>query len=166
MSPNKTLYIRDEDMPVWERAEHAAERTRQSVSQLVTASLRHYLPTIYTPEDEMEDIRVMVGDRVPPQHGSPSSAKDYTHTEAFTGRWLVPPGEESRSRFTRETTGYCYAVAQTRRGQIAMYRYHPDALRPATLEVFASLDDADLPLDINEKAAVALGQEHVTWRDI
>jgi hypothetical protein len=49
VSPNKTLYMRDEDTPVWERAELAAETSRQSLSQLVTAALRHYLPTICTP---------------------------------------------------------------------------------------------------------------------
>ena len=64
MSPNKTLYMRDEDTPLWERAELAAETSRQSLSQLVTAALRHYLPTICTPGDAMEDIHVMVGDRL------------------------------------------------------------------------------------------------------
>ena len=66
MSPAKTVYIRDEDAPIWQRAEETAERTRQSVSQLVAGALRHYLPTIHTPDDEMESIRVKVGDRVTP----------------------------------------------------------------------------------------------------
>ena len=100
MAPNKTLYIRDEDEPLWDRAELVAKRTRQSVSQLVTASLRSYLPTIHTPDDQMEDIRVRVGDRVQPLHDVPSTWADYSTTEAFTGRWLVPPGEEAQSRHT------------------------------------------------------------------
>jgi hypothetical protein len=178
VSPNKTLYMRDEDTPVWERAELAAETSRQSLSQLVTAALRHYLPTICTPGDAMEDIHVMVGDRVPPPHqvidgetgrllhGHPASPADYPRAEAFTGRWLVPPGGEAQSRATLQTTGYCYGVALTRRRQIAVYRYHPEALRPATLEAFPSLEEADLPADIEEKAATALGQQRITWRDI
>jgi hypothetical protein len=178
VSPNKTLYMRDEDTPVWERAELAAETSRQSLSQLVTAALRHYLPTICTPGDAMEDIHVMVGDRVPPPHqvidgetgrllhGHPASPADYPRAEAFTGRWLVPPGGEAQSRATLQTTGYRYGVALTRRRQIAVYRYHPEALRPATLEAFPSLEEADLPTDIEEKAATALGQQRITWRDI
>jgi len=178
VSPNKTLYMRDEDTPLWERAELAAETSRQSLSQLVTAALRHYLPTICTPGDAMEDIHVMVGDRVPPSHqvidgetgrllhGHPPSPADYPRAEAFTGRWLVPPGGEAQSRATLQTTGYCYGVALTRRRQIAVYRYHPEALRPATLEAFPSLEEADLPADVEEKAATALGQQRITWRDI
>ena len=166
MSPNKTLYVRDEDGPVWDRAEYVAELNRQSVSQLVAAALRSYLPTVHTPEDAMEDIRVRVGERVEPLHDVPSSAASYRETEAFTGRWLVPPGEEATSRATQQTTGYCYGVALTRRGQIAVYRYHPQALRPATLEAFASLQEAQLPGDIEEKAAAAMGRENVRWRDI
>jgi hypothetical protein len=87
-------------------------------------------------------------------------------TEAFTGRWLVPPGEEARSRLTLQTTGYCYGVALTQRGQIAVWRHHPQALREATLEVSASIQDADLPADIRDKASAALGSENITWRDI
>jgi hypothetical protein len=166
MSPNKTLYIRDEDTPLWERAEQAAQQLRQSVSQLVTASLRQYLPSISTPDNATEDIRVRVGGRVKPRADVPSSPADYDRTEAFTGRWLVPPGDQSQSRSTSQTTGYHYAVALTRRGKIAVYRYHPQALRPATLEVFDSVEAASLPADIEEKADAALGRETVTWRDI
>jgi hypothetical protein len=166
MSPAKTVYIRDEDAPIWQRAEETAERTRQSVSQLVAGALRHYLPTIHTPDDEMESIRVKVGDRVTPLPDTVASPADYSRTEEFTGRWLVPPGEGSSSRYTKQTTGYCYAVALTRRGQIAVYRYHPKALRASELEAFASLEDADLPPDIEEKASGILGKERVIWRDI
>jgi hypothetical protein len=166
MSPNRTLYTRDEDGPVWERAEEAAAAAGQSVSQLVAAALRYYLPTIHTPKEAMVDIRVKVGDRVSPLHEVRSTPADYARTEAFTGRWLVAPGAEAQSRFTRQTTRDCYGVALTRRGQIAVYRYHPEALRPATLEAFASLAEANLPADIEEKALAALGGERITWRDI
>jgi hypothetical protein len=39
-------------------------------------------------------------------------------------------------------------------------------LRASTLEAFASLEDADLPPDIEEKASGMLGKERVIWRDI
>lgn len=46
MSPSKTLYVRDEDVSVWEQAEQAAKARRQSVSSVVTAALRSYLQTL------------------------------------------------------------------------------------------------------------------------
>jgi hypothetical protein len=162
-SANKTLYIRDEDSSVWERAEEAAARSRQSVSQLVTTALRTYLPMIFTPEDEMEDIRVRVGAGV--NHFG-ATIDEYRQLESFTGRWLVPPGDEAASVATRATTQYSYAVALTRRGQIAVYAYHPEALEPASLDPFPSLEAAGLPADIEEKAAEALGQQRIRWRDI
>jgi len=50
MSPNKTLYVRDEDVSIWERAEKAAKAARQSVSTIAAAALRAYLPTIESTE--------------------------------------------------------------------------------------------------------------------
>jgi hypothetical protein len=162
-SGNKTLYIRDEDAATWERAEEAAARSRQSVSQLVSAALRSYLPLMFTPEDQLEDIRVLVGPAV--AHFD-ATVEDYGRAESFTGRWLVPPGEEACSMATRHTTQYCYAVALTRRGQIAVYRYHQRAEQPASLEAYPSLEAAGLPGDIETRAAAALGQQRVRWRDI
>jgi hypothetical protein len=162
-STNKTLYIREEDAPVWERAEEAATRSRQSVSQLVTTALRTYLPMIFTPEDELEDIRVRVGAGI--KHFD-ATVEDYNQIESFTGRWLVPPGDEAYSSATRHTSQCHYAVALTRRGQIAVYRYHAQAAEPASLEAYPTLEAAGLPGDIEAKAADALGQQRVRWRDI
>lgn len=43
MSPNKTLYIRDDDVPYWEQAERWAKAGRRSISQLVTTALQRYM---------------------------------------------------------------------------------------------------------------------------
>lgn len=50
MSPSKTLYVRDEDVSIWERAEKAAKATRQSVSTIVATALQAYLSTTETTE--------------------------------------------------------------------------------------------------------------------
>jgi hypothetical protein len=62
MSPNKTLYTRDEDTPAWERAEQAAKAAGISTSQLVAAALRRYLPeakdiqVVYKPEHDVNAL--------------------------------------------------------------------------------------------------------------
>ena len=111
----------------------------------------------------MEDIRVRTGTGT--SHPD-ATFEDYDQVESFTGRWLVAPGEEARSGATRNTSGLSYGVALTRRSQIAVYRYHPEGRAPAALDAFPSLDEADLPADIAEKAADALGQRQIRWRDI
>lgn len=161
--PNRTLYVRDEDTAVWDRAEEAAEKARQSVSQLVATALRHYLPTIHTPADQLADIRVRTG--AGSDHFD-ATIEDYSQVESFTGRWLLPPGDEAASGPTRHTTGLHYAVALTRRGQIAVYSYHPQGRGPAKLDAFPTLQKAGLPGDIEVKAAAVLGQPTVRWRDI
>lgn len=46
MSPNKTLYIRDADMPIWEEAEQRASALGESLSQLAAQALRAHLATM------------------------------------------------------------------------------------------------------------------------
>lgn len=150
MSPNKTLYIRDDDMSIWERAEVAAKQTRQSVSQLVTTALQHYLPTVHAPSGELEEITVEVGE--------PARAV------TFTGRWLVAPSSEA----TRggDDAGAYWGVALTKRGRIAVFMAHVNERWPAELTDHNSLDDAGLPENIHAIAAAELGQDYVQKLDI
>jgi hypothetical protein len=43
MSPNKTLYIRDDDAPVWDQADVLAKVSKQSLSQIVTTALQRFM---------------------------------------------------------------------------------------------------------------------------
>jgi hypothetical protein len=43
---NKTLYIRPEDLPVWQRAQEATWTQRMSLSQLLVEALKLYLSSI------------------------------------------------------------------------------------------------------------------------
>jgi len=80
--PNKTLYIRDDDAPLWERAELFAKQSRQSLSQLVMAALdRHLAAELDTAE--MQDIKIKRRDG------------ERRWVEGFLGRWLVKPEEAS-----------------------------------------------------------------------
>ena len=99
MPPNKTLYVREDDLGIWERAEGYAKATGQSVSMLVTAALGRYLP----PEGAKADICVEVG-------------KPAVRT-VFTGRWLVAP-EPGLTGTTdaRFSPGAYFGIAITARG--------------------------------------------------
>lgn len=143
MSPNKTLYIREDDVPIWERAEQAAKTTSQSVSQLVTSALQHYLPSVQAPAGAMEPITVELGNG------------DRTWTEGFTGRWL----------FEQEGSDFRRGIAQTKRGKFAAYSF-VERNSTGYLTVHDSLDDIDFEPEILAQAAAELGQERVVWRDL
>lgn len=63
MSPNKTLYVRDDDVRTWEQAEQFAKLTHQSVSLVVAEALRRFLPphvrVLVEPDDPGE---IQLGD--------------------------------------------------------------------------------------------------------
>ena len=161
MSPNKTLYIREDDMPTWEQAEGAAKRTSQSVSQLVTTALRRYLPTISGSAAALAQITVEIG-----EHEGKTILGGAT--VGFTGRWLVEPDPDS-TRGGQDAGAY-WGVALTQRNRIAVYNAHVNNRWPAGLRDFEDLDEAvasgDLPENIAAAAAAELGQERIIWRDI
>jgi hypothetical protein len=154
VSPNKTLYIRDVDVPIWERAEKAAERARQPISQLVTGLLRHHVEQLETANDEITvDMRDEDG---------------HEWTEAFRGRWLIEPDDDG-NRFGSDA-GTCYGIALTAMGKIAVYRYHVNDRWLPALEVFNNLDEAQDQLELAPEAIAAaasvMGQRRVIHRDI
>lgn len=72
MSPNKTLYIRDEDIPVWERAEQVSRLIKLSASQLATSGLRRLLfpksprdIKVFVSADDVDDITFADSDGAP-----------------------------------------------------------------------------------------------------
>jgi hypothetical protein len=155
VSPNKTLYIRDVDVPIWERAEKAAERARQPISQLVTGLLRHHVEQLATADDE-----ITVDMRDP--HG-------HEWTEAFRGRWLIEPDDENCC-WPEEDAGLRYGIAQTARGKIAIYIYHINGKGIPDLTVYEDLDDMQedfhLAPEVIAAAASVMGQRRVIHRDI
>ena len=156
MSPNKTLYVRDEDEDVWQRAEAAAHTAHQSVSQYITGLIRRHVPAAPT-DGEFQRIIVDVG----------GGDADPILPVGFMGRWLVEP-EPDETRGGPDAGAY-WGVALTKRGNIAVYVAHVNDGWPARLDDYSNLDAAaehGVPEEILAKAAKELGQERVIWRDI
>jgi len=119
--PNKTIYVRDEDLPVWDAA--AAAAGEGNLSLFVVDALRRRQSE---PEpDEMQRI-VLTLLEIDDQFG------DYERQVAFWGRWLIEPSD---SRF---------GVAFTRKGQLLLF--DPDG---GEYWVFATVDA--LAADIAKK---------------
>lgn len=101
--PNKTLYIRDEDVSVWEKAEKLA--APEGVSPLVSKLLRQYVGGNEIDFNGMQRLTVDVREN----EAAPRTVK------AFRGRWLWSPAQPI------DVGPAAYAVALTAKGQIAVY---------------------------------------------
>jgi hypothetical protein len=171
--PNKTLSIRAEDLPLWERAMRAARHNRATLSAYVTSALSHYLG----PSDTIEV----------PMYDSPYGDR---HLAAFCGRWLtdprldspddLKPGANAPAKGPYGQKGaaaeWRAGIAETGRGRIAVYLHHWDYQRdfPPELHVFDDLDTAQRTLGKDrriagadwERARNALARMPVVWQDI
>jgi hypothetical protein len=126
MTPNKTLYVRDGDADVWEAAEKLAGG---SLSQLVTQLLRDHVAS----QSQTEPERIVV----PVLGADGESERDV----AFWGRWIVgSPGDDDFRAGT--DAGACWAVALTKKGQLAVYSWHCNGRWGPYLNVYADVDHA------------------------
>lgn len=153
--PNKTIYVRETDMELWEKAE---EHAGKSLSSLLTEALRHYLEEIESREDGMEAIVVWLGEG------------ELAREAEFVGRWLLEPDEdETRTGEADHDAGAYYGVALTQRGKIAVYCAHCNDGWAPRLNVYDSFDDAGrnyIPKDILASAASAAGMDYRQKMDI
>ena len=107
---NKTIYLRDDEVPIWERAR---EISGDKLSPVIVSSLRRYVADKEAHAKSFERIVIQYQDSS--EHGIPKA-------KAFYGKWIIPPEEQygypiSSSEFFRS----CYAVAVTAKGAAVVY---------------------------------------------
>jgi hypothetical protein len=131
MPVNKTLYVRDEDVPIWDKAKEL----------IGGESLSTYLTN---------HLRIIVGDRVAADKGMSRIVLAYRdlgkrpRIQAFQGRWLIPPDGEWSTRRTGDPD--YYSVALTAKDQIVVFNYNQGdsdgRFAWGHLEIFPSFDIA------------------------
>jgi hypothetical protein len=157
MVPNKTIYIREADAEVWQRAEKLAG---DSISALITKALRRYV--------EQEEQKERAGmESIEVEKWGP---EDTPYRAAFVGRWLLWPDEnETRTGEPGYDAGAYYGVALTRREKIAVYMRHVNDGFPPKLKIYDWFDDAEedgIPGDILAIAASEISDDYVQKLDI
>ncbi|MFI0453881.1 hypothetical protein [Actinomadura sp. 6N118] len=131
--PNKTLYIRDEDLPAWERADQASKAADVSTSQIVAAALRQYLPS---PKDIQVVYKADEGGHA--FDGRPQLEYGY---HASQGRgWMLNHYLQDEhvveGVFTRGDLGDAHQVIASARRVVADALAHPERkLEEITVEV-------------------------------
>ena len=148
---NKTIYLRDEEGPIWERARELAG---DKLSPVIVAALKRFIVEKEGKEADAKGYtRIEVSYSDSDDHGIPKK-------KAFHGKWIFPP--------SRPVTGsdggrkeYHYAIALTSKGAVVVYSWESDA-EYAQLEerflVYASLRAAAADEDVNDAVLAAIQQ--------
>jgi hypothetical protein len=108
---NKTLYVKDEDGPIWDKAR---ELTGDKLSQFIMDKLRAFVSEREGQEQGRERIVLRFYEENLPR------------AKAFTGRWIFPPGEPfiSYESVNGNIVQPHYLVAETAKGNFAVLEYH------------------------------------------
>ncbi|MBC7340873.1 MAG: EXLDI protein [Clostridia bacterium] len=161
--PAKTIYIRESDLEIFDRAEKLG--TAESLSAAIAEALRRYVAAEEARLKGMEEITLTVGTWGGGQ-GEPDTKK-----VRFTGRLLA----DGRTYADRDTRGVDWAIYQTKKGQILLYRETWSRWQgeesAAVYRVYPSLGELadanpDLPGSILERAREALGLKTVEELDV
>jgi hypothetical protein len=155
MPVNKTLYVRDEDVPIWDRAKELIG------GESLSAHLTNYLRTI-------------VGNRLAADKGMTRIVLAYRdrgkkpRLQAFQGRWLIKPDGEWWIVDPNGQPDY-YAVAITAKEQIVVFNYYnhqadeEGKFKWGQLEIYPSCDlafeDQSVPQGLIALAMERMGLE-------
>ncbi len=149
MSPQKQVYVKKEDLPIWE----AAEKYGNSVSEVVIAALRKYVEAKQAQEDCMIEETI-------------KTENDYeSGTKKFIGRLVAEKYTQPKDRVDLD-----FRVYQTRKGVLVWGRFANGdyGIRRAdyiTAKTVADLRDEEIPGvgkipdDLLDEAAEEIGED-------
>jgi hypothetical protein len=121
---NKTLYIKDEEAPLWERAR---QLSNDRLSPVIVEALRRF---VAGREAELKGVQRIVIEYDDDASGGKPTAK------AFQGRWLIAPEDN----YKPTNSSRCYSVADTPKGGVVIRRATPAGR--GRLFVYSSFDEA------------------------
>jgi|SRR3984957_2842320 hypothetical protein len=113
---NKTVYLRDEEVPIWEKARELAN---DKLSPMIVKALKRYIAEKEALGKGYERIELKFND---------SQDNDLPKIKAFYGRWILD--EENPARIYRGGNDVqCSAVAETAKGNVVVYTHTEDPER-------------------------------------
>lgn len=172
--PNKTIYVRDEDLPVFEEAEKLGG---DSLSAVIAQAVKRFVQVKRAEQQGMQEYTLSVG-------VLRSQGDDDTRKVRFVGRLLaeaeVLTDHQTSSRSSRDDRGTDYKIYQTQAGRVLVWwkrwtRWEggSDLLDYAVFDALPGYDDEiygkvldlieKLPGSLLQEAAEALGEELVEY---
>jgi hypothetical protein len=146
---NKTVYIRDEDEPIWERARELTGA--KGMSSIIVQGLKRFIADREAKETEGKGFdRILVKFNDPDSHFIP-------RVKAFHGRWVIPPTTPAVTHNEEGNIRWSYSVAVTAKGAAVFYWVEEDEEgRAQHFRVFSSLEVAAADSDVNWAARKAI----------
>ncbi|MGO9228630.1 MAG: hypothetical protein ACLQKA_05375 [Bryobacteraceae bacterium] len=139
---NKTIYIRDKDEPIWERARELAGA--EGISSIVVESLKKFVA-----HKEAEEAVAKGFERIVVKFND-ASAHHIPRIKAFYGKWIIPIAEPLKVCTEDGDTSWWYSVAVTAKGSAVVFWIEQDANGQAQyFRVYPSLELAAADPDVN-----------------
>lgn len=114
---NKTIYIRDEDVSIWDRAKDLAG---DKLAPVIVDGLKRFIA-----EKEAELAQAKGFERIEVSFND-ANENDLPKRKAFVGRWVFHPGEPFVVEDDDVPVEYKSAVAVTQRGNVVFYTWRYD----------------------------------------
>jgi hypothetical protein len=146
---NKTIYIRDEDAQVWDRARELAG---DKLSPVIVVGLKKFIAEKDAEEAEtkgFERVEVRYNDGA--DHGIPKR-------KAFHGKWLFPQKQPYKLQDEDGSVVYYYALALTAKRNVVVLTWNEDLEGRSNprFYVFPSLEAAAADTETNPVALAAI----------
>lgn len=147
---NKTIYVRDEDGWVWDKARELAG---DKLSPVIVEALKSYIH-----EKETEAAKAKGFERIVLKYED-SEANYIPRAKAFHGRWIIPIEYPLKEAGIRER-GRRFAVAITPKNSVVIYSWHcygdQYEKNEYWLRVYTSFEEAAKDNEANYAARTAL----------
>jgi predicted TIM-barrel fold metal-dependent hydrolase len=138
---NKTVYIRDEDVHVWDRARELAG---DKLAPVIVAGLKRFIT-----EKEAEQVQSKGFERIVVSFND-STAHGIPKVKAFHGKWVFSPEKPLTACSEEGDRSFSCAVAISAKGAAVFYWWEEDEHgRAYQFKIFPSLESAAADSDVN-----------------
>ena len=149
---NKTIYVKDEDVEIWDRAKELAG---EKLSPVIMQALRDYVLEQEGKQRGVERIEVRYRDTR--DNGLPKA-------KAFWGQWIY---SKAKPLSFGDVNVY-YAIATTAKGNVVIFswRESDEGSHCETFDIFPSLEDAAATHEFQYAAIAALEKRGVPVEEL
>ena len=138
-SMNKTVYLRDEEVPVWERAR---ELSGDKLSPVIISALKAFVAAKEAEGTGWQRILLEFND---------ANDNMLPKRKAFFGRWIISPEKRLVALYEDGDHSDIYVVAETAKGNVVVLTHSEDAegMSGKKFLVYASFQKAAADNEVN-----------------